>query len=1012
MKKFTLLATVVCALLGSPAYAQTAPVANAKAASVYDFSGFDEAKILKLFAQVKANGRDYPTLEEFKTIGILPSDLAFVRSHMRPRTLLSQANRVVKSTREGRDLWMNIPTDVGSGGSAGYPSGKFTADVYSMWNYTNLFGSWNHGLFTAPGCWVDAAHKHGTDIFSGIKFFDTTGNEGGVSSKEWEKFILAKENGKFTYAEPLINVLMYFGSDGINYNWESSGYNNDDVVAFHQELWKIAEQKKFNNYHSGIYTSVNSLTDYDAVALLGDKNQGGKTHDLMLNYMGGDFTNSPAMKRSIAIAKNKMGTTEGLYSGVWIVDMNRSWNNLVDNPEMNVCLWGEHNQSRFMSYNKGADAFDTQRNYQRLLERAFSGGNRNPLSRPAVSSSGNNWEKEGNKLPLSTFCGLAEFIPERSTIQGNLPFRTHFNLGNGERFNYKGKKTAGSWYNMAAQDMVPTYRWLVYNAGTSTVSTAIQPEFSHDDAYTGGSCLELKGDASKATDIVLYQTNLKVGAANPVVKMAVKQLAAAGNSHLSVILRVADKWVEIPYGETKGETWEEKTLATSLAVGDMITAIGLRVKGGSEGYKINVGKLEVNDDSFAKPAELKDLLVEVKDETSKSMTAKLTWGVDAEAKTRKANDLLYNDEANIDHFEVLYKNGENGKVQVVGLTSQWAAIVPTFELADGAEPYFGVRAVSSDLKQYSTVKWQKVMRDPNAPQIEEVDPYGVSAMDPNCEGANVARQQRYVTSVKTEGATQNLDYSANAPVADGSQYADARKQILKVRQGQTVKLTIKCFDTTNNHPGTQNPDGLRWCFAGGWMDLDGSKSFGPDPIKDNPKEGEQIFRLGTVRKGTPKFETEGISTEFTIPEDAQPGASRLRIVFSDAWFAGAFLPTGLHAKGFTIDFGVEIEGDNPGRKPKDTHDQGDAQEPDRIHDAQPYFPTAVEKLQAEVSRARHADGMLHFSNVQQAWVYSADGKFLQGSNGETISTQNYAPGAYIVKMQNNGVIRSAKFVVE
>lgn len=1012
MKKFTLLATVVCALLGSPVYAQTAPVANAKTASVYDFSGFDEAKILELFAKVKADGRDYPTLEEFKTIGILPSDLAFVRSHMRPRTLLSQANRVVKSTHEGRDLWMNIPTDVGSGGSAGYPSGKFTADVYSMWNYTNLFGSWNHGLFTAPGCWVDAAHKHGTDIFSGIKFFDTTGNEGGVSSKEWEKFILAKKNGKFTYAEPLINVLMYFGSDGINYNWESSGYDDANVISFHQALWKIAKEKGFNNYHSGIYTNQSRLNEGYAEALLGDNGAGGKTHDLMLNYNGGDFTTSAAMKGSIATAKNKMGTTEGLYSGVWIVDMNRSWNNLVDNPEMNVCLWGEHNQSRFMSYNKGADAFDTQRNYQRLLERAFSGGNRNPLSRPAVSSSGNNWEKEGDKLPLSTFCGLAEFIPERSTIQGNLPFRTHFNLGNGERFNYKGKKTAGSWYNMAAQDMVPTYRWLVYNAGTSTVSTAIQPEFSHDDAYTGGSCLELKGDASQATDLVLYQTELKVGAANPVVKMAVKQLAAAGDSHLYAILKVADKWVEIPYGETSGNTWEEKKLSTSLAVGDVITAIGLRVKGGSADYKINVGKLEVNDDSFAKPAELKDLLVEVKDETSKSMTAKLTWGVDAEAKTRKANDLLYNDEANIDHFEVLYKNGENGKVQVVGLTSQWAAIVPTFELADGAEPYFGIRAVSSDLKQYSTVKWQKVMRDPNAPQIEEVDPYGVSAMDPNCEGANVARQQRYVTSVKTEGATQNLDYSANAPVADGSQYADARKQILKVRQGQTVKLTIKCFDTTNNHPGTKNPDGLRWCFAGGWMDLDGSKSFGPDPIKDNPKEGEQIFRLGTVRKGTPEFETEGISTEFTIPEDAQPGASRLRIVFSDAWFAGAFLPTGLHAKGFTIDFGVEIDGDNPGRKPQDTHDQGDAQEPDRIHDAQPYFPTAVEKLQAEVSRARHADGMLHFSNVQQAWVYSADGKFLQGSNGETISTQNYAPGAYIVKMQNNGVIRSAKFVVE
>lgn len=1008
MRKFTLLATMACALLGMPGFAQSASTPKAASASVYDFSGFSETKILELFAKVKAQGRDYPTLDEFKEIGILPSDLAFVRSHMRPRTLLSQANRVVQNTREGRDLWMNIPMGAGKGGDAGYPSGNFSADVYSMWNYTNLFGSWNHGLFTAPGCWVDAAHKHGTDIFSGIKFFDTTGGRNG-SSNSWENFILAQTpDGKFTYAEPLINVLMYFGSDGINYNWEDSGYDRPEIAAFHQELWKIAKQKGFTNYHSGIYTSQSSLSDYNTKALFGDLANGGKTHDLMLNYSGDNFISVPVMQRSVDAAKKAMGTTEGLYASTWIVTMNRSWSNLSKNNDINICLWGEHGESRFMSYNKGKDAFDAQRNYQRLLERAFSGGNRNPLQRPAVSNTGNNWEQEGNKLPLQTFCGLAEFIPERSTVQGNLPFATHFNLGNGERFNYKGKKTAGSWYNMAAQDMMPTYRWLVYNAGTTNVSTAIQPEFSHDDAYIGGSCLELKGDASQATDIVLYQTNLKVGAANPVVKMAVKQLAGAGQSHLYAILKVDNNWVEVPYGEISGKTWEEKKISANLTQGSTISAIGLRVKGGSDKYQLNVGKLEINDDSFLKPAELKDLMVEVKAETNKSMTAKLSWGVDAEAKTRKANDLLYNDEANIDHFEVLYKNGQNGKVQVVGLTSQWAAIVPNFELEDGADPYFGVRAVSADLKQYSTVKWQKVARDPKAPQIAEVDPYGVSAMNPNSEGAEIARQQRYVTDVTTTGATQDLNYHANGPVADGTQYADARNQVLKVKQGQKVTLTIKCFDTSN----LTKKDGLRWCFAGGWMDLDGSKSFNPDPIATNPKEGEQIFKVGKVRAGTPEFETQGISTTFEVPTDARPGRSRLRIVFSDAWFAGAFLPTGLHNKGFTIDFGVEIEGDHQGRIPNDIHDQGAADEPDRIKDEKPNVPTAINKVYDEVSHANYADGVLQFTNVQQAWVYGADGKFVLGSNGESINTQDLVPGVYLVKMQNKGVIRSAKFVVK
>lgn len=67
---------------------------------------------------------------------------------------------------------MNLPGGIGKG-NGGYPSALFNNDVYSMWQYTHLFGSWNHGFFQAPGSWADAAHKHGTDIFSGIKFFES-----------------------------------------------------------------------------------------------------------------------------------------------------------------------------------------------------------------------------------------------------------------------------------------------------------------------------------------------------------------------------------------------------------------------------------------------------------------------------------------------------------------------------------------------------------------------------------------------------------------------------------------------------------------------------------------------------------------------------------------------------------------------------------------------------------------------------------------------------------------------
>ena len=1012
MKKTTLagLAMLMLATTGTPAMAQDA---------VYDFSGFTDSGLLDLFYNALKQGRKYPTKAEFEAAGIQESDLAFVRSHVRRANIMSREDRLVSSTTQDRNLWMNIPMDVGSGGAAGYPGTKFTSDVFSMWQYTNLFGSWNHAIFQAPGCWVDAAHRNGTDIFSGIKFFESW--TAGSGDKAYSALITQKESdGSYKYVEPMINCLMFFGSDGINYNWEDNSFGNADITAFHKALYKKAAEQGFTNFHAGIYTANSSLSAANANALFG--NAQGRTFDLMLNYSGGDFTSSGAMTMSVNTAKQALGTVEGLYTGVWFVSMDRSWKNLNICKDINVCLWGEHGQSRFMSYNTGDGAYDTQKNYQYLLERGFSGGNRNPANRPTVSNSGNNWERTADKLPLQTFCGLASFIPERSAIQGNLPFGTHFTLGNGSQYSYKGKKTAGSWYNMGAQDLVPTYRWLVYKTGTTTVTTDVMPNYTHEDAYTGGSCIQLTGTpVADGTDIILYKTNLKVSGSAPYVRLAVKDgKEGATPTLLSVIIKKkgSNNWIEVPYGSTSGKTWEEKKIDISgLSTNDVIERIGLRVKGQQANYNLFVGKLEINDDSKVIPSEVKDLVVEVKNETKTSMSAKLHWDVAAEARDRAAWGLVYNDEANIDHFEILYKNGENGRVSEVGRTSSWATFIGDIRFEGEADkPYIGVRSVSTDLKTYSTIQWVKVNRgDYNTlPERQSNGEYGESCMDPACEGADIARQQRYVTSVTTTGATENLNYSASGPVADGSQYADATNHTLKVAQGQTVSMNIKCADFG---------DGLKWCFLGGWMDLNGSGDFDkPLPVQrtadeiaagktETDPEGERIFFAGKIRAATPEFQSaEGVTFTFQIPSNATPGKSRLRIVFSDAWFAGMFNPVGQHAKGFTIDFNVEITGSNPGRVVVDTRDQGVAEEPEGLVGV----PDGIQTVEGGVSQAVLDGSNLNLQNVEKAWIYNAEGKFIQFVQGgaQTIDVAGYVPGTYVVKMQNGQIIRSTKFVVK
>lgn len=1016
-KKFLPLMLLAC--LAGPANAQSVMSPTATS-TIYDFAGFNEVTLLKLFDKALQEGRNYPTKEEFAAAGIQASDIAFVRSHVKQRTILDRKDRLVKDTYEKRNLFMNIPSGSGKG-TGGYPSSNFANDVFSMWNYTNLFGSWNHGLFQAPGAWTDAAHKNGTDIMSGIKFFE--GWTAGSHDTEYVQFLSTKDaSGNYKYVKPMLNCLLFFGFDGINYNWEDNSYSNPDVTAFHKALYKEAKKMGFNNFHAALYTQSQSLTDAAVDYLYGTKAKG-KTFDLFLNYAGGDFA-AGGYESSVQTAENALGTAEGLYGGAWIVSMNRSWQELVGTFEydfeagtdvikpnetvkkIGICLWGEHADSRFWSYNSGSDALNAQYNYQRLLERGFSGGNRNPLNRPAIKNSGNKWEGEE---ALKNFCGLASFIPERSAIQGNLPFLTHFNLGNGERYNYKGKKTAGTWYNMANQDVVPTYRWLVCNEGTLTVSNALQPEFTHIDSYNGGSCLQLRGlSSAPGVDVVLFRTDLNVSAANPIAKVALKT-KQAGESNLYLIVKVNNQWKEMALGATKDKTWQEKKVSLPVSVGDHITQIGLRTKNVTDKYNVLVGKLELNDDVKATPANVKNLMVEVKEESRKSLSAKLYWDVDCSKGMRANYGMIYNSDANIDHFEIMYKNGKDGRISEVGRTTQWGTYVPNIVFADANEkPFIGVRSVSTDLKTYSPIEWVEIKRA-DASQLPEetvggTDTYGISKINPNADGFKTAVEQRFLTSVTTKGAIQDLNYTAKESPRDSSQYANARDHKLVVKQGQEITMTFKAPD---------EKDGLKWCFAGGWLDLDGSGTFNyPEAPEVNPM-GERIFFAGTVRAATPAIQAaDGYTFKFTVPQNAHVGKSRLRIVFADAWFGGTFLPTGLTAKGFTIDFDVEIQGEKNGqRQYVDTqHDKGIADQPDGLSGTDGVDNTV---FAGGASNVTVNGNDILFTNVEKAWIYTVDGKMVQYlTNPTSVGRNELQDGVYLVKMQNKNVIRTEKLVIK
>ena len=1007
-KKTTLSAWIIAAMMAmGPASVTAQTYSSTASTQVFDLSKLGDQTLLEHFAQLLDNGKKYPTDADLTAWGI-KDEVEFIRSHVRKRAIESRADRLLQDTYENRNLFMNIPGGAGKN-LGGYPSKTFANDNFSMWNYTNLFGAWNYGLFQAPGSWADAAHRNGTSIFAGIKFFDHTT---GGAANSWASFIMRRNtDGSFRYTHPIINCMRFLGFDGINYNWESTNkYQDADNIAFHKELYKIAKSEGFNDFKIMYYTTSSRLTSYNSSYMWG-QDKDNRICEVMLNYDNSDF--SWSMGESVREAERTMGSADGLYAGVWIVSMDRRWNSLnnQDAKRCGICLWGEHAESRFWSYNTGGDAMSRMSNYQEYLERAFSGGNRNPLYRPEVSNRGNNVEAQGTTPPLARFAGLASWIPERTAISGNLPFATHFNTGNGERYNYKGKKTAGSWYNMSSQDVVPTYRWMVVKPETEVASTDVQPSFTNEDAYTGGAALRLKGvNNATATDVVLFKTNLTPSKGKVVAKVAIKTGKEGNNdSKLSLIVRVNGAWKAYALGNTENANWTEKKVELNdITAGQKIERIGLRVKESDADYNVLVGKLELNDDVTATPANVKDLTVQVKEETKNSLSVKAVWGID---KDPGQNPTVYNDEANIDHFEILYKNGENGKVSEVGRTSQWATLVPNIQFTSvDDKPFIGVRSVSTDLKTYSKTQWIAVPRAQQSelPEAQE-EGYGTVELDNAAAGADVAKRIRYVKKFQTEGGSKNIDYTAEGPAGNETNYVDATSQELEVAQGATVKVKIQGYEATQMKD--QSNDDLRYCMGKAWMDFNGDKQFNPENLSDNPNEGECVVFFGQVRKGVPAQVQQLNEYTFQIPSDAKPGQSRLRLVFCDAWFQGGLTPTGKFNKGFAIDFKVTITGSNAARGAKaDTHDKGVADEPELLEGG------STNIISANVGGASQltvVGGKVVFENVERAWVFSTDGQTVKSLvNPKSFNTNELPAGVYLVKMQNNNVIRTQKITIK
>ncbi len=194
--------------------------------------------------------------------------------------------------------------------------------------------------------------------------------------------------------------------------------------------------------------------------------------------------------------------------------------------------------------------------------------------------------------------------------------------------------------------------------------------------------------------------------------------------------------------------------------------------------------------------------------------------------------------------------------------------------------------------------------------------YGISEMNPSCDGADIARQQRYRYRCDNRGADQNLDANTDHPVLDGTQYDNqADKRCSRCVRDRTVTLKLKCFDTSNaTYNGYRRPTVCATASPADGLTLTATIHSTRQTSLIIHESGERLFFLGTPMKLLHRHsrrKASHASSPFLMM------LLRARAVCASSSLthgSGRLPPDRSPQQGFSMDFGVEITGTNPERQ--------------------------------------------------------------------------------------------------
>ena len=668
--------------------------------------------------------------------GVSRIDDEFFISRVKPRKRITDFDYQANSEADPkRKMCLWVPLDDPTSKWKALPRYCFEGDNFSLWSYIDIHGNWTAPWMRVSAGLSDVAHKNGVKVgcVMSIGWLARIVLNGWGSSNHslvLKKFTEKDGQGHFRNSKKLVELMKYYGIDGLGVNSEFTASQRDmnTLIAFFEDCHKKAKEIDWEfqlHWYDG--TNDNGAVTFDrGLGYHNEKMFGAKDHEVTDMMFANYNWHSGTLSATERTAETLGRSSYDYYAGFDIQGRalkNGNWRSLK-NSKISIGFWGAHSQSLIhqSATDNGTSDIAIQKAYLLKQELIFSGGHRNPAARPEISTS-----STLANASLKNFHGLATFLTAKSTIN-ELPFVTRFNLGNGLSFRNEGKVAFNhKWYNLNTQDFMPTWRWWITDrndqAGELMVRDLINAELTFDDAYFGGSCLSLHGK-TEFSRVKLFKTLLSVDGKDKISLTYKVMNGTESKAKIFVSLKdnVTDyKEIALPAAQKEGEwtTFEKELSALGINSNAEISMIGISVANTPENYDLHIGELAVrNPQTTHNPLQPNIEETEIIRGQYNTVDFKLRYASKPETNGKK----YYNEDVDTWYYEIYYQQKGQNEMLLTATTS-WAAYVVDAPIAKEGEreARFGVRAVAADGKTKSDINWTEFKTIPyDSPKTDVV----------------------------------------------------------------------------------------------------------------------------------------------------------------------------------------------------------------------------------------------------------------------------------------------------